>query len=56
LNLEFKSCWLVTPAFETITMYYGYRGFRLFDVGQDIEVDDEVLNIHIQFDKVLRNK
>lgn len=55
-ELGVKSCWLVTPAFEAITVYSGYRDFKLFDVRRDTEVDDEVLNIHLQFDKVFRNK
>ncbi|MDM8567623.1 Uma2 family endonuclease [Candidatus Halobeggiatoa sp. HSG11] len=55
-ELGIKSCWLVTPAFESITVYSGYRNFRLFDVRRDMEVDDEVLNIHLQFDRVFRNK
>ena len=55
-ELGIKSCWLVTPAFEAITVYSGFRDFKLFDVRRDKELNDEVLDIHLQFDKVFRNK
>ncbi|MDM8565168.1 hypothetical protein QUF74_05890 [Candidatus Halobeggiatoa sp. HSG11] len=32
------------------------RDFKLFDVRRDTEVDDEVLDIHLKFDRVFRNK
>jgi Uma2 family endonuclease len=52
--LGIKSCWLVTPAFESITVYSGFRNFKLFDVRRDAEVIDDVLDIHLPLGKIFR--
>ena len=52
--LGIKSCWLVTPAFEAITVYSEFKNFKLFDVRRDAEVIDEVLDIHLPLGKLFR--
>ncbi len=49
--LGIKSCWLVVPAIEVITVYSAVDNFKSFDKG-DQEVVDEVLNVRIPVGKI----
>jgi Uma2 family endonuclease len=50
-----KTCWLVLPDFQLITVYAKPGQFKNFDVQHDTEVVDEVMNIHLPIAKVFRN-
>ncbi len=50
--LGIKSCWLVTPAFEAITVYSGIKDFKIFDVRRDSEIVDDLLGIHLPLQKI----
>ncbi|OAD19425.1 hypothetical protein THIOM_004940 [Candidatus Thiomargarita nelsonii] len=50
-----KSCWLVIPANESITVYSKPDVFRLFDTN-DTDIVDEVMDIHLPIQKVFRKE
>lgn len=50
--LGIKSCWIVTPAFKSITVYSEPNDYKLFDVKGETEVVDETLDIHLSLKKV----
>jgi Uma2 family endonuclease len=54
--LEVKSCWLVTPVLESITVYFQtLDNFKPFEISRsDTEVIDEVLDIRLPLVKVFR--
>jgi Uma2 family endonuclease len=49
--LNVKSCWLVIPANESITVYSTLDNLKLFDIG-DVEVIDEVINIRLPIHQI----
>ena len=49
--LGIKSCWLVIPANESMTVYTKPDAFRLFS-SNDLEVVDEVMDIHLPVKKI----
>jgi Uma2 family endonuclease len=51
--LGIKSCWLVTPALESIAVYSA-KQYKPFDVTHDTEVIDDVLNIRVPLQKIFR--
>ncbi len=51
--LGIQSCWLVTPALESITVYSQPDQFNTFDMN-DTEIVDEVINIHLPLHKIFR--
>ena len=48
--LGVKSCWLVTPALEAVTVYSSLDNFKIF--GKNGEVVDEVLGISVPLAKI----
>lgn len=52
-SLNIKSCWLVTPALESVTVYAKSNCFKTFDM-DDHEVIDEVLDIGFPVHKIFR--
>jgi Uma2 family endonuclease len=50
-DLGVKSCWLVIPDAQLISIYAKQGGFRNFDM-RDTEVIDEVMDIHLPIQKV----
>lgn len=50
-DLGVKSCWLVIPDAQLISVYAKQGGFRNFDM-RDTEVVDEVMDIHLPIAKV----
>ncbi|MDM8559295.1 Uma2 family endonuclease [Candidatus Parabeggiatoa sp. HSG14] len=53
-SLGVKSCWLVTPTVKSITVYSQPNHFKTFDVNDDTEVVDDVLNIRIPLQKIFK--
>jgi Uma2 family endonuclease len=55
-TLGVKSCWLVTPALKTISVYSApsSTGSNLFDARRDSELIDEVMGIHLSIQKIFR--
>ncbi len=51
-DLGIKSCWLVIPDAQLISVYAKQGGFRNFDVQHDSELFDEVMDIHLPIAKV----
>jgi Uma2 family endonuclease len=51
--LGVKSCWLVTPALESIAVYSG-QTYKPFDLEHDTEIIDEVLNLRLPIQKIFR--
>jgi Uma2 family endonuclease len=51
--LGVKSCWLVTPALESIAVYSGNH-YKPYDVAHDTEVIEEALNFRIPIEKIFR--
>jgi len=51
-DLGVKSCWLVIPDVQLITVYAKPGQFKNFDVQHDTEVVDEVMDIHLPIAKV----
>jgi Uma2 family endonuclease len=49
--LGVKSCWLVIPTNESITIYSKLNAFKLFDTG-DTELVDEVIDIRLPIQKI----
>ncbi len=52
--LGISSCWLATPAFESVVVYSALKNFKLFNVGRDSELVDEALDIHLPLQKIFR--
>jgi len=50
-DLGVKSCWLVIPDVQLISIYAKQGGFKNFDM-RDTEVIDEVMDIHLPIQKV----
>lgn len=50
-----KAGWLVLPDLQLITVYAKPGQFKNFDVQHDIEVVDEVMDIHLPLAKVFRS-
>jgi Uma2 family endonuclease len=50
--LGVKSCWLVTPALRTITIYSQINNFRSYDIHRDTELVDELLDIRLPLQKI----
>ncbi|EDN65582.1 hypothetical protein BGP_0428 [Beggiatoa sp. PS] len=51
--MDIQSCWLVTPALESITVYSQPDHFNTFDMN-DTEVIDNTLEIHFPIHKIFR--
>ena len=51
--LGIKSCWLVTPALEAITVYSQPNHFNTYDMN-DTEIVDNTVNIQLPINKVFR--
>ena len=51
--LEVKSCWLVIPATESITIFSQPKQYKTFGTNTT-EIVDEVMNIHLPLQKVFR--
>ena len=49
--LNIKSCWLVIPANESITVYSTLDNLKLFDTG-DVEVVDAVVDIRLPIHQI----
>jgi Uma2 family endonuclease len=53
--LGIKSCWLVTPTHESITVYYPdpyFNDFEVFSLSLQEEVFDRVLNIKLSLNQI----
>jgi Uma2 family endonuclease len=55
-DLGVKSCWLVIPDVQLITVYAKPGQFKNFDVQHDTEVVDEVMDIHLPIAKVFKKR
>jgi len=55
-ELGVKSCWLVIPDVQLISVYAKQGQFKNFDVQHDTEVIDEVMDIHLPIAKVFRKR
>jgi len=53
--LGVKSCWLVTPALESVAVY-SVGQYKPYDIAHDTEVIDETLNIRLPPQKIFRKK
>lgn len=53
-TLGVKSCWLVAPDNESITVYSSLENFKIFDVRRDTEVADQILDIHLPLQPIFR--
>ncbi len=51
-DLGVKSCWLVIPDVQLISVYTKLGQFKNFDVQHDTEVIDEVMDIHLPIAKI----
>jgi len=51
-DLGVKSCWLVIPDVQLITVYAKPGQFKNFDVQHDSELVDEIMDIHLPIAKV----
>jgi len=49
--LGIKSCWLVIPTNESITVYSKLNAFKLFDMG-DSELIDEMIDLRLPIQKI----
>ncbi len=54
-DLGVKSCWLVIPDVQLISIYAKQSGFKNFDM-RDTEVIDEVMDIHLPIQKVFKRR
>jgi Uma2 family endonuclease len=54
-DLGVKSCWLVIPDVQLISIYAKQGGFKNFDM-RDTEVIDEVMDIHLPIQKVFKRR
>ncbi len=53
-EMGIKTCWLVLPDFQLITVYTKPGQFKNFDVQHDSEVIDEVMDIHLPIAKIFK--
>ncbi len=49
--LSIKSCWLVAPSLETVTVYANMADYKSFGTHES-EVIDEVMDIHLPIQKI----
>jgi Uma2 family endonuclease len=49
--LSIKSCWLVAPSLETITVYASMEDYKSYGTHES-EVVDEVMDIHLPIHKI----
>lgn len=47
-----KSCWLVTPTIQVVTVYSQLDNFKTFDTQHENEVIDKVLDIHLPLPQI----
>jgi Uma2 family endonuclease len=52
--LGVNSCWLVIPSMKVISVYYSQNKRATFSVGEDAEVVDEIMDIHLPLQKVFK--
>lgn len=50
--LGIKSCWLVTPTIQVVTVYSQLDNFKTFDTRHENEILDEVLDIRLPLPKI----
>ncbi len=50
--LGVKSCWLVDPGRQIITVYYSPEKHKTFDIQRDTEVIDEVMDIRLPIKEI----
>jgi Uma2 family endonuclease len=51
-ELGVKSCWLVIPTTQSITVYSHPNQYKTFDAQRDIEIVDEVMDTRLSIKKV----
>jgi Uma2 family endonuclease len=51
-----KACWLVIPSLDEVRVFSQPRSYKIFDIQRDTEIIDEVMDIHLPIQKVLRRR
>lgn len=51
-----KACWLVIPALDEVRVFSQPKSYKIFDIQQNNEIVDEVMDIHLPIQKVLRRR
>jgi Uma2 family endonuclease len=51
-----KACWLVIPSLDEVRVFSQPRSYKVFDIQRDTEIIDEVMDIHLPIQKVLRRR
>lgn len=54
--LGIKTCWLVIPSLDEVRVFSQPRSYKIFDIQRDTEIIDELMDIHLPIQKVLRRR